>query len=186
MNSNTFRKELECILTEAETRTYSGELARLTQSQAELEDRKKEVTADYKAKIDACISQSRVIARKVSTGKEMRDVECKWDFDYLHNVKHLIRLDTFAVEDSKAITEDERQRHFDFEKKKKAEESNLPDGVATPDEEMKTIEELATSDEAWPDPPGASSGNCVIDIDEIPCTNCGKCASELEGNDHAE
>jgi hypothetical protein len=116
MQTGVFRQELECILTEEQTKTYSGELARLTQQQAELEDRKKEVGAEYKAKIDACISTTRVIARKVSTGREMRDVEVRWDYDYLANCKCLFRLDTGELLDTKALTENERQMCLELEK----------------------------------------------------------------------
>jgi hypothetical protein len=109
IQNGIFRQELECILTEKEKQTYSGELARLTQEQAELEDRKKEISASYKARIDACISQTRVIARKVSSGKEMRETEVRWNYDYLANCKCLFRLDTGELLDTKALTEDERQ-----------------------------------------------------------------------------
>lgn len=193
----TFRRELECTLTSEQTRTYSGELARLTQSQAELEDKKKEVTADYKAKIDACISQSRVIARKVSSGKEMRDVECRWDYIWNENIKYLIRLDTFEIIDSKVITEDEKQRHFEFEKKNQIESE--PE-VATPEEELQTIEEIAGTthdliiidevsfvppgfgaidDDSFPDLPGtdkSTTGLCVLHAEDVPCVDCGNCA----------
>ncbi len=133
MNRGIFRSELECVLTEAEAKTYSGELARLTQTQAELEDRKKEITSDYKSRIDACISQTRVIARKVSTGKEMRDVEVRWEFDFPANVKYLIRLDTYHTIDSKALTDNELQMCLDLEEAANAEEvEETPINVVVP------------------------------------------------------
>lgn len=120
-----FRNELECNLTDKEVATYSGELARLTQEQSELEDRKKEVSANYKARIDACISQMRVIARKVSTRKEMRDVDVRWNFDFMANCKVLERLDTLEIIDTRALTENERQMCLDLEKA--AEEGDIED-----------------------------------------------------------
>ncbi|KAF0218817.1 MAG: hypothetical protein FD174_2600 [Geobacteraceae bacterium] len=121
IGTNTFRRELPCILSREEKASYSDELARLTQEQAELKDRKKEITAEYKAKIDACTSQSRVIARKISTGKEMRDVECYWEFDYPRCVKSLIRADTFEPIETKTLTGEELQKQLNFEQEEAAE-----------------------------------------------------------------
>ena len=129
MNNGIFRSELECILTEKEIATYSGELARLTQEQAEIESRKKQITADFKAKIDACIATTRVIARKVSSGKEMRDVEVRWDYNYRENVKTLFRLDTGEIVDTKALTESERQMCLKLEEEaEQAEETEIIHG----------------------------------------------------------
>lgn len=121
----SFRQELECVLTDSQIKTYSAELARLTQEQAELEDRKKEVTAGYKARIDACISSTRVVARKVATGKEMRDVDVRWELDFDSNAKYLFRLDTYQVVDTKPLTEDERQMCLKLETKAEGEQESI-------------------------------------------------------------
>ncbi len=113
--AGSFRQELECILSEEQSTTYSKELARLTQEQAELEDRKKEVTAGYKARIDSCVAAMRVVARKVATGKEMQDVSVKWEFDFNANCKNLFRLDTCELIDAQPLNADERQICLELE-----------------------------------------------------------------------
>jgi hypothetical protein len=175
MRNGIFRSELECLLTEHEIKTYSGELARLTQSQAELEDRKKEVSADYKARIDACISQTRVIARKVSSGKEMKDVEVRWNYDYLANVKVLERLDTLEIIDTKALTENERQMCLNLEEK-----ANEEDPIE--DDEPIFIEETGEISQETFDslPTGNTEGLCIILSEEVPCTACGNCQEETQ------
>ena len=165
-----FRSELECILTDEQAKTYSNELARLTQTQAELEDRKKEITSDYKSRIDACISQTRVIARKVSTGKEMRDVEVRWEFDFPANVKFLTRLDTFEVIDSRPLTDNERQMCLDLEAAASEEEAEQTDMVSDEPESLPFMEESGEVSQEVFDSIAATE---VIDPpDSFECKNC--------------
>lgn len=165
--NGVFRTELECILTDAEAKTYSGELARLTQSQAELEDRKKEITSDFKSRIDACIAKTRVIARKVSSGKEMRDVEVRWDFDFAANCKYLVRLDTYQVIDTKPLNDKERQLCLDLEKQTNEEGPQLPEAKSSENSEESPVEPVAHQ----------AAGLCVLKTEDTPCSDCGECAN---------
>lgn len=112
--TSKFRRELPCTLNDNEKRAYAEELARITQEQAEHEAAKKEIAGEYKARIDKCIATSRLIARKISTGREMREVECFWELDPSTVSKRLIRADSFAEVEVATMTAEEMQRELDF------------------------------------------------------------------------
>ena len=65
-------RNLVVNLTEDEITRCSQELARVTTQQAELEEEKKTVTSSYKEKLDRCVSDSRSLARKISTRQDIK------------------------------------------------------------------------------------------------------------------
>lgn len=135
-------KQLSCDLTAGEVATYSNELAAATQLQAEIEAEKKEVMSDFTARLNKCIADSRVLARKITNRKEDRQVECDLDFDYTKGVVFVVRTDTGVTIDQRKMTDEERQERLDFEeaedKAAQAEDAAqpLPEGV----EKMETAE----------------------------------------------
>lgn len=114
MNENMTRRSLVVNLTEQEIMEYSKELARTTTLQAEIEEEKKTVTSSFKEKLDRCISDSRSLARKISTRQDYREVECEWRFDYNRRVKTLFRMDTWEQVEERKLTADELQDELDF------------------------------------------------------------------------
>lgn len=75
------------------------------------------------AKLNKCAADRRMLARKITTRKEDRQVECDWEFDYPKGKAYLIRLDTGVTIDSRPLTDDERQQRLDLE----GEENPYPD-----------------------------------------------------------
>lgn len=114
MNENITRRSLVVNLTEQEITDFSKELARITTLQAEIEEEKKTVTSSYKEKLDRCTSESRSLARKISTRQDYREVECEWKFDYNRRMKTLFRTDTWEQVEERKLTADELHHEFDF------------------------------------------------------------------------
>ena len=96
-------------LNEDEIRAYAGELARVTAQQAELEDEKKAVTSGFKNRIDRCVADCRTLAQKVTTRRELRDIDCEWQ-PSKDGKMFLIRLDTAEIIDTRKMTEEEHQQ----------------------------------------------------------------------------
>lgn len=65
-------------LNDDEVSSYAKELARVTAQQAELEDEKKAATSGFKNRIDRCVADCRALAQKVTTRRELRDIDCEW------------------------------------------------------------------------------------------------------------
>lgn len=116
-------KTLSCELTTEEIAAYSNELATITSLEAEIEAEKKEKVSDYKAKLDKCAADRRVLARKITTRKEDRQIECDWELDYPKGMAYLVRLDTGVTVEQRKLTEEERQQRLDLE----GEENAYPD-----------------------------------------------------------
>ena len=108
-------KNLPCDLTRDEVATYSELLAKTTSEQAEIEGEKKEVMSDFAAKLNKCVADGRVLARKITTKKEDRQVECDLDFDYARGQVYTVRTDTGVTIDQRKLTDDERQEKLDFD-----------------------------------------------------------------------
>lgn len=120
MSKHTMYKNLPCDLSTTEIATYSEELAKITNQQAEIEAEKKEVLSDFTAKLNKCVADGRVLARKITTKKEDRHVECDLDFDYVKGMVYIVRSDTGATIDQRKLTDDERQERLDFEREQEA------------------------------------------------------------------
>lgn len=115
MSKHTLWKTLSCDLTLDEISKYSQELARITGEQSEIEAEKKEVMSNFAAKLNKCVADGRVLARKIITKKEDRQVECDLDFDYAKGMVYTVRADTGVTIDQRKLTDDERQERPDFE-----------------------------------------------------------------------
>lgn len=112
---DVFRKELQCNLTGEELDTYRDELARLTTEEIEIEGAKKEAVSEFGAKLQRCVAARRLLATKISTKKEYRQVEVEWVKHFEQNCATLIRLDTGEVVDTRPLTVEERQRELDLQ-----------------------------------------------------------------------
>jgi hypothetical protein len=115
MSKHTLWKSLSCDLTSDEISTYSTELANITTEQSEIEAEKKEIMSNFTARLNKCIADGRVLARKITTRKEDRQVECDLVFDYAKGVVFTVRTDTDVTIGQRKLTDDERQEWLDFE-----------------------------------------------------------------------
>ncbi len=118
MSKHTLWKNLSCDLTQDEISTYSQELARITGDQSEIEAEKKEVMSNFAAKLNKCVADGRALARKIITKKEDRQVECDLDFDYSKGMVYTVRTDTGVTIDQRKMSDDEKQKKFDFDGEK--------------------------------------------------------------------
>ncbi len=82
---------------EAELREISKEMAQNVGELNQMEDDKKAVTSDFKAKIDGIQATINNCANKITSGFEMRRQECEIRPDYEGKVWLTIRLDTLDI-----------------------------------------------------------------------------------------
>lgn len=115
MSKHTLWKTLSCDLTPDEIAQYSQDLARITGEQSEIEAEKKEVMSNFAAKINKCVADGRVLARKIITKKEDRQVECDLEYDYAAGQVYTVRTDTGVTIDQRKLTDEERQERLDLE-----------------------------------------------------------------------
>jgi hypothetical protein len=157
-------KSLSCDLTQEEIATYSQELATVTGEQAEIEAEKKEVMSSFAAKLNKCIADGRVLARKIITKKEDRQVECDLDFDYAKGMVFTVRTDNGVTIGQRKLTDEERQEWLDFEgeedrkqaAEEKREEEYLADCQNMERDEPPVIEGELLQIEHTPAEPGVS------------------------------
>lgn len=97
-----------------------GELARKsaleTQRVNELEDKKKQVTSDLKAQIEAAQATVNVFSAKISNGYEMRETECEVVFNPKTSTKHYYNAKTHAFVRSAEMTRRDFELSLPFEK----------------------------------------------------------------------
>ena len=111
VKGDMFDKHLECDLTSKERAGYATDLARDTIDHRETKEKAKDVAKDFASSIQSLESSLSRNSRKVSTGKEMRDVECQWIFNFTEGTKHLVRLDTGEILNSMVkVTDNDRQK----------------------------------------------------------------------------
>ncbi|MEI6207321.1 MAG: hypothetical protein WCP20_11095 [Desulfuromonadales bacterium] len=142
MSKHTLWKNLSCDLTTEEIATYSQELASITSEQSEIEAEKKEVMSNFAAKLNKCIADGRVLARKIITKKEDRNIECDLDFDYGNGMVYTVRTDTCVTISQRKLSDEERQEWLDSDaeegRKQEAEDSQQPEPEISLGESLQT------------------------------------------------
>ena len=109
---NVEERTLDVKLTEPEVQAYALESAKLV-SQIEQEElaesgRKKQAKEHF----DGLKAHLRGLATKVRTGEEFRGVRCDIVHDYARGERRVVRQDTKAVVESRALQVDEMQRRL--------------------------------------------------------------------------
>lgn len=114
MERNPKSKELlECKLTQDEFNEASQKLAKETQRKNSLEDSKKSVTSKYGADINACVAEINRIGGIVSSGKEMREIECEMRYNNpSEGIKSLFRVDNGKIVRDYVMNIDEKSDLF--------------------------------------------------------------------------
>lgn len=128
-------RDLPCKLTGEELRNYSDTLAAKTAERSELEDAKKQAASNYKARIDAIEADNNLLARKIQTRSENRQVECMWGFDWEEGIAYLRRTDTWELADRRKITDFDRQQFFVLPQEEEVGQPDPADGMAAPGEQ---------------------------------------------------
>ncbi|HEX2881221.1 MAG TPA: hypothetical protein VHO25_16950, partial [Polyangiaceae bacterium] len=86
----------------------------------ELEEKKKQVTADLKAQVEAAQAEVNLLSTKISNGYEMRETECVVTFDPKNSSKdyHVKKTGVFAKRAE--MTKQDFQITMRFEKEREA------------------------------------------------------------------
>jgi len=107
---------LRCLLTDEEKINVGRQLAEATNDLEEIEEDKKQVVADFKAKSTAAEALISSLGNKLRSGYEFRDVSCFINFDQPEKgQKQTVRSDTGEVVSTEIMSEEEKQRELALE-----------------------------------------------------------------------
>lgn len=109
---NKETRQLDCILTEDDIITLTAEQDEKHKERSKMEF---EVSC-LKSKIKPLAERIEEIFRIRDAGKECREVECKWQYDWKAGVKYLVRMDTAEEVEQDIIQEWEKQQHLSLGK----------------------------------------------------------------------
>jgi hypothetical protein len=106
------KEYLKCILTEVEIKDAGAQLARRYSEISDLEDAKKSVMSDFKAKIDSATADASGLARKIQNGYEFRNIDCEEIWDYEDKVVEVVRTDTGEAIRTRPMKQEELQENL--------------------------------------------------------------------------
>lgn len=111
-----FKRSLPVRFTQDELRGKADELADKVARRESLEEEKKRVGADYKARIDATTSDINLLARHITERCEYQQVECQAYLDFPdHGKKTIFRVDTGEEVGVETMQPADRQAAFQWE-----------------------------------------------------------------------
>lgn len=107
---------LKCDFTADEITAKARELAAANRKRSDIEQRKKEIDADLKARIEEQNTLVQRLSEQITVGFEYRDIECRVDLDVPEKgQKTVIRLDTGEVVEVTRMTPDDCQMALELE-----------------------------------------------------------------------
>lgn len=109
------KMHLSVKLTNSELLERSKELAKATQDLDSAENDKKSAMSQFTADMNIAKSVIGRISNTISSGEEMREVECEYRFSDEPGYKELVRLDTFQVVRSEMLTDADRQLKLELD-----------------------------------------------------------------------
>jgi hypothetical protein len=109
MKSRKFTRTLQYRFSKEEIDKLSEELTDAVERVGTMEARKKSITSQATAELDAAKSTQNVILGKRRAGYEFRDIECEETFDLDTRMATVIRLDTGEQIDHRPMTAKELQ-----------------------------------------------------------------------------
>ena len=119
---------LRCDFAPDEWAESARQLATATRLRSELEQEKKEIDSQYKAKIEEQIGRASKLAALLGAGYEMRNVPCEVILDKPEpGQATVVRTDTGEIVRTRPMTEMERQAVLDFMVNHPAEEPKPPE-----------------------------------------------------------
>ena len=111
------KRQLEYKFTEAEIKEMSRQLAYECRQVVQLQEQKKEVMSDFKAKIDQKDSLIAALSNNVNNGWEYRSVDCEVEMDTpKKGMKTITRTDTGEEVAKEKMTDDDRQTDLELVK----------------------------------------------------------------------
>jgi hypothetical protein len=110
-NVQVFKEKqyLECMLSDDELKQASRELADACQRKTSIEDQLATFKAQKKAEITQCDGEINKNTVLVSSGKEMRMVECEATLDFDSGKRTVVRLDSGVIVQERPLSTDEKQ-----------------------------------------------------------------------------
>ena len=112
----TVTRYLKYQFTEAELKEKAVQLARECRQNEEIEDDKKRVMSDFKAKIDAHQAQISLLSGHINSGDDFRDVECHVNLNSpIPGRKTFMRIDTAEIVAEEDMTKEEFQMELPLE-----------------------------------------------------------------------
>ena len=109
MLTPTETRELQVALSDDELIGRSQKLVSLLDEVDELQEDAKDAAAAVKVDVKTKLTEAKKLRRVVSTGSEERDVLCEWQADPVALTMTLVRVDTGARIETRAMTAEERQ-----------------------------------------------------------------------------
>lgn len=100
-------------LSEESKAAVATELASAIQEIESLDGEKKSVVAEYNGRVKVVQQRIHTLSYKVTSGEEMRSVDCELKLNYTKLIATLVRLDTQEVVNDRPMTDEERQMTFD-------------------------------------------------------------------------
>ena len=109
MKEEKIVRVLPVKLTDEGLLEYANQMATKLEEKDMAERRKKEVVAEYGAKLTSLDAEIISLSNKVKNKEEHRDVDCKMHYYWDRGVKELIRKDTLEVVKTEPIADWEKQ-----------------------------------------------------------------------------
>lgn len=106
--------KLPCPLDQKAIAEVANELASEIQKLETLEGEKKSIDADYNGQIKVVKQKMHSLSQKVTSGEEMRSIDCELKLNYSKQTAILTRTDTKAIVEERPMTEEEKQMEFDM------------------------------------------------------------------------
>lgn len=103
---------LECVLTDKEKLAYSKELSEAVSKKTRAEESLKSFQTQMRAEITGNEAKINLLAEKLNTGKEYREIDCEINYDFEKKEKTWVRLDTGEIVKTRAIPEEEMQEEM--------------------------------------------------------------------------
>ncbi|MCR4312889.1 MAG: hypothetical protein NUV58_01425, partial [Candidatus Roizmanbacteria bacterium] len=138
--------------TEEEATQNAKDLAEKVSEKSRLEDRKKSVGSEFKSKIDAVAAEINVLARKVTSGEEMREFRCRVELDVPNKKRFYIDLNSGQILKTEPFKVEDYQSTLNFDDETpvdELEEKFADKGEPIPEETERAIGE--ESHPAFPD-----------------------------------
>lgn len=115
LQTSYVRKELDCRLSDPEMLELGKQLARANTELEEAEEKKREVTKQLAAEVEAARNNAVSLSRRLNRGAEFREVRCEVQKDLETCTVRTIRLDTYEVVSERSMTDEERQLTLDWQ-----------------------------------------------------------------------
>lgn len=103
---------------EEEKKEISKRLANENQSKQRLEEEKKAVVSNFKAKIDSAISQVNLLSSHIASGYEHRYFKCYKFLNFLKNVREYYYIENGELIKEEPFSREDHQLKLNFRKKK--------------------------------------------------------------------